>query len=387
VSEWQLTWIIIALLLGSTAILVYFVAHVSERRNPPIGRFLDVDGVRLHYLERGQGPPLVLLHGNGTMIQDFVVSGLLDAAAADHRVIAFDRPGFGYSSRPRNRIWTPHAQARLIHDALRQLGVNRAVVLGHSWGTLVAIALAVNHPHTVRSLVLLSGFYFPRFRFDALLFSPPAIPVIGDVLRYTVSPVLGALLMPLQLRAMFGPPPVPARFKERFPISLLLRPWQIRASAAEAGLMIPSAAMLRPRYPELAQAVMIMAGTDDRIATIDRQSGRLHAALPGSEFRAVPGVGHMIHHTVPDQVLSALRWAAMPQPADEVAPTGRNQALAWMTHNPNPGTLNPGDEAEPGTPGTGEDVCPGCKGSGQIAGRSCEICGGTGKIIEGVGGA
>jgi pimeloyl-ACP methyl ester carboxylesterase len=321
VSDWQLTWIIIVLLMVSMAVIVYFTARASERKNPPIGRFLDVDGVRLHYLERGQGQPLVLLHGNGTMLQDFVVSGLFDAAAADHRVIAFDRPGFGYSSRPRNRIWTPQAQARLIHGALRQLGVDRAVVLGHSWGTLVAVALAVNHGHMVRSLVLLSGFYFPRFRFDALLFSPPAIPVVGDVLRYTLSPLLGVLLMPLQLRAMFGPPPMPARFRERFPISLKLRPWQIRASAAEAGLMIPSAAMLRGRYRELPQGVMIMAGTDDRIATIDRQSGRLHAELPGSEFVAVPGAGHMIHHTVPDQVLSAVRRVSQPQTAAGV-PSG-----------------------------------------------------------------
>jgi len=202
---------------------------------------------------------------------------------------------------------------------LRQLGVNRAVVLGHSWGTLVAIALAANHPHMVRSLVLLSGFYFPRFRFDALLLSPPAIPVIGDVLRYTISPLLSVLLMPLLLRTVFGPSPVPARFKERFPLSLTLRPWQIRANAAEAGLMIPAAAMLRPRYREIAQPVMIMAGTDDRIATMARQSGRLHAELPGSEFRAVPGVGHMIHHTVPDQVLSAVQWASAGQPAADPA--------------------------------------------------------------------
>jgi pimeloyl-ACP methyl ester carboxylesterase len=161
----------------------------------------------------------------------------------------------------------PQAQARLLNEALRQLGVDRAVVLGHSWGTLVAVALAANHPHTVRSPVLLSGFYFPRFRFDALFFSPPAIPLVGDVLRYTISPVLGLLIMPLLLRTIFGPPPVPARFKERFPLSLALRPWQIRASAAEAGLMIPCAARLRRHYRELPQPVMIMPGTDDRIAT------------------------------------------------------------------------------------------------------------------------
>jgi pimeloyl-ACP methyl ester carboxylesterase len=210
-------WILIGVLTAALAAAVYFAARTTERRNPPIGKFLDVSGVRLHYIERGSGPVLVLLHGNAVMLQDFISSGVLDAAAANHRVIAFDRPGFGYSTRPRTTIWTPIAQARLLHDALRQLGVESAVVVGHSWGTLVAVALGLNHQQMVKSLILLSGFYFPRFRLDVLLASPPAIPIIGDVLRYTVSPILGALLLPVTLRMMFGPPEVPRRFKSSFP--------------------------------------------------------------------------------------------------------------------------------------------------------------------------
>jgi pimeloyl-ACP methyl ester carboxylesterase len=315
VSELQSTLVVVLLLMASLALLVHLLARLAERKNPPIGRFLHVDGVKLHYLERGQGEPIVLLHGNGSMIQDFLTSGLVDALSVTHRVLVFDRPGYGYSSRPRRRIWTPQAQARLIHGALAQLRVERAVVLGHSWGTLVAVALALNHQPSVRSLVLLSGFYFPRFRFDVLVFSPPAIPVIGDVLRYTISPVLGLVLMPLLLRAVFGPPPIPARFKEQFPVSLMLRPGQIRASAADAALMIPAARSLRPRYRDITQPVVIMAGSEDRIVTIERQSRRLHAEIAGSSFREVSRVGHMVHHTVPNDVLSAIHQAAQLAPA------------------------------------------------------------------------
>src|ERR1700744_5496798 len=109
------------------------LARKAERNNPPKGRFLDVNGVRLHYVERGAGAPLVLLHGNGSMIQDFESSGLIDLAAKNHRVIVFDRPGFGHSERPRNVFWTPDAQAELIKRALERLGVSNAIVLGHSW--------------------------------------------------------------------------------------------------------------------------------------------------------------------------------------------------------------------------------------------------------------
>jgi pimeloyl-ACP methyl ester carboxylesterase len=93
-----------------------------------------VDGVRLHYVERGCGKTLVLLHGNGSMIQDFESSGLLELAAKKFRLIIIDRPNFGHSSRPRNVIWMPDAQARLIQRALERLGVSQAIVVGHSWG-------------------------------------------------------------------------------------------------------------------------------------------------------------------------------------------------------------------------------------------------------------
>src|SRR3712207_1589809 len=111
------------------------------------------------------------------MIQDFTVSGLVDRLASRYREIAIDRPGYGYSTRPR-QLWTPRAHAGLFRDALAALGVGRATVLGHSWGTLVAVALALESLALVRGLVLLSGYYHPTLRADVFLLSPPAIPVI-----------------------------------------------------------------------------------------------------------------------------------------------------------------------------------------------------------------
>jgi pimeloyl-ACP methyl ester carboxylesterase len=87
-------------------------------------------------------------------------SGLVDLLAQDNRVVCFDRPGFGYSQRPRFRIWSAPAQAALLLKALHQLGVREPVVLGHSWGALVAIALGMRKDYPVRGLVLASGYYF-----------------------------------------------------------------------------------------------------------------------------------------------------------------------------------------------------------------------------------
>src|SRR3954469_18804317 len=171
--------------LGAAALYTAKMTRDAERKYPPIGRFLEVDGVRLHYIERGQGEPLVLIHGNGTLIQDFTINGLVDRLSERFRVIVFDRPGYGYSTRPRH-LWTPRAHATLFEHALAQLGVEHAIVLGHSWGTMVAVSLALQAPMLVCSLVLLSGYYFPTARMDVVLSSPLAVPGIGDALRHTI---------------------------------------------------------------------------------------------------------------------------------------------------------------------------------------------------------
>ena len=87
-----------AALLAASALLVHRKVAKAEQKNPPRGNFLTVDGVQLHYLDQGEGDTLVLLHGNGSMSEDFVLSGVFDALARQYRVIAFDRPGFGHST-------------------------------------------------------------------------------------------------------------------------------------------------------------------------------------------------------------------------------------------------------------------------------------------------
>jgi pimeloyl-ACP methyl ester carboxylesterase len=294
--------------VGALAILGlanHRLARDAERDNPPAGQFLEVNGVRLHYVERGSGTPLVLLHGNGSMIQDFESSGLIDLAAKNYRVIVFDRPGFGHSDRPRNVVWTPGAQAELINSALNRLGVSEALVLGHSWGASVAVALALKYPMLVQGLVLASGFYYPTLRPDVIALSAPAAPFIGDVLRYTLAPIVSRLMWPLLMAKIFGPQSTPKKFGS-FPKGMALRPSQIRASAAESALMVPDAFYFRNEYANLKMPVVIVAGEQDRLVDIASQSARLHREVPQSSFHRVPGTGHMIHQTATGVVMSAV---------------------------------------------------------------------------------
>ncbi|WP_458098267.1 alpha/beta fold hydrolase [Roseomonas sp. WA12] len=292
--------------IGLLALANHAIARRAEHRHPPEGSFIVVDGVRVHYSDRGTGSPVVLIHGNMVTGDDFNTSGVAQLLLQTHRVIIFDRPGFGYTERPRGRMWTAAQQAELLRKALRQLGIDEPVVVGHSWGAMVALAFAEAYPEDTAGLVLLSGYYFPTLRPDVLLVGVAALPVIGDVLRYTISPILGWLTMPLIKWALFAPARVPSHFHDEYSTAMALRPSQLRATAMDGALMIPGATSLRRGYERLTTPTVIMAGDGDKVV-FKRSAERLHACIPGSDLQIVQGAGHMVHHLASRQVLAAIK--------------------------------------------------------------------------------
>ena len=289
---------IFAVVLGILVLLVIgniAFSFVAERRNPPIGSFIECEGLRLHYLERGDpsGPCVVLFHGNGSMIQDLLISGIVDRLASRYRVLCFDRPGFGYSQRPRMRIWTATSQAGLFVRALGQLGVHDPIVLGHSWGALVAVAIGLQNDYPVRGLVLASGYYFPTWRWDFWMMSGPAIPVLGDLVRYTIAPIISWAILPALFRKLFAPRSIPENFIHHFPSSLTIRPKQLRAAAEESAFLIPEATRLQSRYSSIRCPVHIFHGTGDQLIEPE-QARRLHKALSRSNLHLVNNAGHMV---------------------------------------------------------------------------------------------
>lgn len=296
--------------LAAAALFNTWRSRKAEREHPPSGRFVTVDGVRLHYIERGEGTPVVLLHGNIVTAEDYVWSGVFHRLAANHRVIAIDRPGFGYSDRPYGPMWTAREQADLLREAFAELGIDRAVVVGHSWGTLVALELALSHPDAVSGLVLLAGYYQTTFRADVPLVAAPAVPVFGDVLRYTVSPLVGSALMTPTLKAMFAPLPVPELFDREFPRVFPVRPGQIRAEAQDAVTMVPAVYGMEERVRDLRMPVTIFAGTEDRVVDHETHAVWLHETIPTSDLRLVAGAGHMVHYAAPDEVADAIEQTA-----------------------------------------------------------------------------
>ena len=300
-----------AALLGASAYTTHRMTREARASHPPHGRFVAGDGVELHYTDHGDParPAVVLLHGNGAMVQEMEASGLVELAAQNFRVLVFDRPGYGHSDRPPGRSYTPMAQARMVLDALRNLGVEQPIVLGHSWGAMVALSMALSEPKALRALVLASGYHTPTLRLDTPFMSAPALPLLGTLLRHSLSPVLSRLLWPLMLRRLFGPAPVPERFRREYPVWMALRPSQLQASAAESAMMQLQALKLRRQEGELSVPTVLIAGEKDRMVRTRWQAARLHQRVPTTRLHVVPGAGHMVHHTATENVMQAIRQA------------------------------------------------------------------------------
>ena len=137
------------LLLGLVALLLLFTAVTlwrasqHERRavadHPPAGQFIEVDGTRVHYVDEGEGPPVVLIHGASGNVNDWTFD-MVGRLSDRYRVIAFDRPGLGYTDMI-GRGAPVADQARLLADAAAALGADAPIVVGHSYGGSVALAL------------------------------------------------------------------------------------------------------------------------------------------------------------------------------------------------------------------------------------------------------
>jgi len=279
----------------------------AARRYPPRGSTIAVGGLRLHYLDRGSGPPVLFIHGLKGSTAEFT-DELLDAVAKRHRTLAFDRPGYGHSEAPRGRC-SLDGQARLLATALRRLQAAPAVVVGHSFGAAVALRLALEHPDTVAAVVSLAGHTLPFGGRGSLSSRLATAPVLGRPFAKTLVTPLGLALAPLALRRIAAPQR-PPRVYAREASTLALRPRQFEASAADAVWMDREIMAQYRRYPSLRPPLLVIHGRDDAVVSIN-EAYSLHRLVPNSRFIELPGAGHMPMFADPGAIAAAIdrAWA------------------------------------------------------------------------------
>lgn len=300
---------LLLIIVGVGALLAIYTFAATkwlEDRFPPLETFVEVGGERLHYIDQGQGPALVLLHGANASLKDMEAS-LFHDLAEDFRVIAFDRPGYGYSTR-KNGAWpNPDVQAVLIEKALTQLGVEDPIIIGHSLAGSVVMAYLLHFPDTVGGGVLLAG---ATHSWDTGV-SPnvrlASMPVIGPLFTSTLVMPVGQAVFDGAIQNVFSPEKPTDGYEGRTGAMLALRPGPFRASAQDVKNLSPFLKRQSARYGEIEAPLLMIAAQEDTIVPAWNHAERVIKVVPHAELVELAGAGHALHHSRQEDVVQLIR--------------------------------------------------------------------------------
>ncbi|MCB1385214.1 MAG: alpha/beta hydrolase [Nitratireductor sp.] len=293
--------------------------HLTRQTNeayPPVGDFAEIGDVRLHYTDypaEGDAdlPPLLFIHGaSGNLREQQGV--LLDKLRGRARLIFVDRPGHGHSTRGGAAdMHLPSGQARILSGLLGKLGIDRAIVIGHSYGASVAASLAVEHPGQVAGLVFLAPATHPwpgggvTWYYDVT-----ALPVIGYLFSELIAVPAGHLRYRKGVGEIFAPEKTPPRYAEISATQLVLRPQTFRNNAADVTSLYGFVRAFSQRYREIAVPTSILSGDSDDVVLAHIHSEGLARDIEGSKLVWLEGVGHAPAWTRPDAVIAEIERVA-----------------------------------------------------------------------------
>ena len=271
------------------------------------GQYIEVDGTRLHYRVFGRsGPPAIAIHGASGNLRDWAI-GPAQALARTNRVLVFDRPGLGLSERAPRDGSNIFVQARLMRAAAKAMGVERAHIIGHSFGGSVALAWALDMPETVTGLMLLAA---PSQVWEGgvgLLYGASGNPIAGPIVANILPALISESYVKNTIARIFSPQSPPPGYVDNIGVNLTLRPSRIRNHGRDVTALKGHIRKMVPRYGELQMPVEILHGTADQSVGAEIHSDLLARQIPHAVYQRLPGIGHMPHHVSQAAMLSALR--------------------------------------------------------------------------------
>ncbi|WP_338461798.1 alpha/beta hydrolase [Brevibacillus borstelensis] len=270
--------------------------RTTRKAFPPAGEYVEAEHIRLHFTSKGTGRPIVFLHGGILSSRDFsnVVS---EAASRGFRAIAFDRPGYGYSERPKTEWATPRVQARLLKEALRKLEAKQPILVGHSWSASLVLAYMLDYPGELAGAVLVApgaygGKAYPAGAIDLFLGRLLRVPFLGSLAAHTVLPPLARKLTSTMLQSTFSPDKVPDGY-QKIANALWSRPSQLRANREDILAFAQTIPAMEQHYSRIQTPTVIVCGEKDPFRP-DLHAYRLHREISHSRLIVLPDTGHMI---------------------------------------------------------------------------------------------
>lgn len=304
--------------------LILFVAAISltlagvtrvgtwmiERRNPPVGSFATVNDTRMHFVHvAGPSttdlPPIVFVHGASGNLKDQMLP-FRQALEGRAEMLFFDRPGHGWSARgPANE--GPHGQAKTIAALMDHAGIDRAIVVGHSFGGAIAATFALDFPGRTAGLVFLAPASHPwPGGATSWYYTLTTRPVVGRLFSETLSYLGGILRIGAASECVFSPNKAPDTYVRDASIALVLRPAAFRANATDVEGLYRHALATAPLYREITAPTVVISGDSDTVVYEEIHSAGLGRDIPGAELVWVHNLGHK-----PDWIATDLAIAAI----------------------------------------------------------------------------
>ncbi|MGX9146043.1 alpha/beta fold hydrolase [Mesorhizobium sp. 128a] len=301
-----LALVIVACLVAATL----WIAVKAERLVPANGRFVEIDGNRIHYVDEGEGRPIVFVHGLGAQLHHFRHT-LFGRFGPGYRLIAIDRPGSGYSVRARGASGRLPEQAEIIRRFIETLGLERPLVVGHSLGGAVALTMAVEHPDAISGIALLA----PLTHLEAGVREKAGLlyirsPLWRWIMAYTVAIPTSLRYARPTMEFIFAPQPVPADYMVDGGGWLGLRPSHFHATSTDFVAVEEDLGRFERRYGEIAIPAGIFFGTVDRVIDVRTHGEPMKDRIEGLDFEAVDGLGHMPQFVEPDRVIAFIKRIA-----------------------------------------------------------------------------
>ncbi len=307
-------WVVAAgVVVGASALLWGLSAWMTRRIEATVpinGRFVEVNGERFHYVDEGKGPPLVMIHGlmGSSRNLTYALSGQLRER---FRVITLDRPGSGYSSRGAHTAADLPAQARQIAAFIKTLDLDKPLVLGHSLGGAIALALALDHPHAVSGLVLVAPLTHPQRLLPLVFLSLAVRPAwLRRWLSHTLTMPVGLLTKGSVVKGVFAPDTAPADFATRGGGLLGMRPDNFYAASTEINTVNDHLPDMVKRYPQLTLPIGLIYGARDKVLDFQKHGQALASKVPGLKLQVVEGRGHMLPITATERVVAVVEQIA-----------------------------------------------------------------------------
>lgn len=283
-----------------------FIAAAAKSAVPKTGKTTKVRGGEIHWVESGQGRPIVMIHGLGANLRNFTYA-LTGKLEDEFRVIALDRPGCGWSTRDGIAQSTLPEQARMIAEFIEKEGLETPLIVGHSLGGAVALTLGLNHKEVVGGLALLCPATQP-IEDTPEVFKGLDISSAGvrKFIAHTISGPLGLLMEKKIFGVVFAPEPISPDFMVQGGGKLGRSPGAFISASEDMVKGRDSVAEVVGREDELTMPIGVLYAEADEILDPSLH-GEKFAELSGADLKILPNRGHMIPLTAPDDCAAFIR--------------------------------------------------------------------------------